>query len=311
MNPWRLLLIPELLLLCRLAGAAGRFAADWLYSRRFGRLVLATPAIVLGVTFCLSILLSRTESRNKELLTRYLDLARQASQQNDIPAMHLHFRRAQLLSHNRPEVTFEYAVSIFQAGLASEAFQMMSGLAPTNKTGYLPAHRFLAENVTIDDPAKADLFRAVHLGHVIRADVNSRVERLRLLEIFARYRRFDRADALLRQTLDQHHEDRLTLARMKAKSGNISDAREEANRACEQLQLDVDRSPDDTARRIQLAQGHVFLGRFPEALTSLIEGFEYGDSPILVDAVSRTYELWYSVLDVNQQKSHSHQAIAG
>jgi len=130
-----------------------------------------------------------------------------------------------------------------------------------------------------------------------------RQERLRLLEIFVRHRRFEQADELLRQTIDQYPEDRLILARMKARTGNLSAAREEAELACHHLKQKVVAVPAEPSGRIQLAQAHVFLGQFPLAFQCLIEGLDQGDSEVLVDAACRTYEHWFSMLDPAQQSS--------
>jgi len=247
------------------------------------RLFAAMPAVIAAATLCWAILQARQESEKTVLLERYLTSARRAAEQNDAQGMHLNFRRAQLLSQSDPKVTFEYAETVYKMGSLPAAVQMMSGLAATDRTGYLPAHRFLLQNAVIDDPMKADMFRAVHLRSIIQGESGSREKRVQLLNILIRYRRFDQADALLRQTFDQYPEDRLALARMKARAGQISEARKEALEACQQLKIQVTGAPQDATRRIQLAQGYVFLGQFQNALSCLIEGVDETKPKPLID----------------------------
>ena len=278
------------------------FLTQWLHSRKLSRLLYALPAVFVGVAFCGTIVLSRSEQRRVTLLEAYLSGAREAVQQKDAAFARLSFRRAQVLSRLDRDVTYEFALCMYNLGLHQESLQMMAGIAPLRSTGHLPAHRFLAEHAPAEDPVKADVFKAVHLSHIVRSSSDCKQSRMELISIFARYRRFDQADKLLRQTLDQNPEDRLTIARLKAKSGKIDEAREEALLACSVLQSLLASSPHDDEIRIQLAQGYIFLGDFSRALIVLVEGFREHRSPRLISAMAATYEHWYSLLDERQQE---------
>lgn len=303
LNLRSLLLAHELRLIGRSLAAVFWFCVSWFRTRRPTRLITALPAVLLGVAFLWSIFEARMEHRQDSLLKDYLAAASNAVHQEYEEAARLYFRRAQVLSKDNVEVTFKYASALFELHKESESLQMMSAIAPLRQAGYAPAHRFLIDHTSFADASKSDLFRAIHLGHIIRLSKNNRAERFELLAILVRYKRFDHADALLRETLDLFPEDRLTLARMKAKAGKIDEAREEARLACQSLSPIVQMEPGNTDRRTQLAQGHVFLGEFGTALEILAAGLPTDPSPVLVDAMSHTYERWFSVLPPIQQAS--------
>jgi tetratricopeptide (TPR) repeat protein len=322
----RLLLIPEMLWLFRLLMSLLLFCRMWLLSRSFSRLLLATPAIVLALTFTWALISSHVRNRDPDLLNHYRTLAKQAVDAGDVKAARLLFRRAQQLAPEDHNISMELALSLFHLGERAEAYQLLSSLAPVQKSGYLPAHRFLLENPPDLSQVQKDRFRVIHLSHLVRNAAETRQERMQLLQILAQYRKIDDAEKLIRAALDRYPEDLLFLAQLKAREGDQPGARQETEQACNALSAIVAKEPRNAERRIQLAQGLVFLARFADAICIVSEGmtsqsddsamstndsFEDGLKSVgqnderpdrkLALALSSTYFAWMSTLQSDEQ----------
>lgn len=268
----RLLLIPEILWLSRLLIGLGIFLRMWVTSRSYSRLFCAAPAIALTLAFMGAMASSQSRNRNPNLLDHYLTLARQAVVEGNVRDTRILFRRAQQLAPGDQNITMELASSLFQMNERSEAYQLLTSIAPAGKSGHLQAHRFLAMNPPDSQAVQKDYFQAVHLSHLVRSSAETRQERIQLLQILARYRKFDDVEKLIHQAMDRYPEDRLFLAQLKAREGDQSGARRETEQACEALKSIVAKEPRNADRRIQLAQGLVFLTRFPDAICIVTEG---------------------------------------
>lgn len=244
----------------------------WLKSRNFKRLLLATPALVLTFAFAWAVSVSYQRNRDPALLEHYLTLARKAATEGDVKDTRLLFRRAQQLAPADRNITTELASSLFTLGERAEAWQMLSSLAPVEKSGHLPAHRFLVQHPPDLEPVQKDHFQAVHLSHLVRNSAETRAERVQLLHILARYRKLNVVEQLIRDALDRYPEDRLFLAQLKYRNGDLPGARRETEEACRAFSVLVEEQPQNADHRVQLAQGYVFLLRFAEAICVLTEG---------------------------------------
>lgn len=291
------------------------FSMGWLKTRRWSRLLVVSIPFAVVAILAWSLLVHRVPGHRQSLITNYRNAAREAVESNDVAAYRLSFRRVLEMSGGDPSLRFEFASSLYQLGEKDEAVCMMSGLAPLKTGGYEPAHRFLATHFTIDNfkespltPAQAlqiDLLRAVHLGHIIRQNTDARTERIELVKLLADHRSYDRAEKYLRPTLDKYPEDSLTIARLKARTGKIEAARADARHACKILSAAVEKDPKNLARRIQLAQAYVFLSESGRALNTLCEAIpDSPEAPVpaqLVEASSKTYAVWLSLMPERQQ----------
>ena len=268
----RLLFLPEMLWLFRLLMSLLIFFRMWLTSRSYLRLLCAVPAIALTLAFVGAMASSQLRNRDPNLRGHYLTLARQAVVEGNVKDARLLFRRAQQLAPGDQNITMELASSLFRLGERSEAYQLLSSIAPSGKSGHLPAHQFLAENPPDLSQVQKDRFRAIHLSHLVRNSAETRQERIQFLKILARYRKFDDVKKLIHEALDRYPEDRLFLAQLRIREGDQLGARRETEQACEALSAIVAQEPRNADRRIQLAQGLVFLSRFADAICVVSEG---------------------------------------
>ena len=92
---------------------------------------------------------------------------------------------------------------------------------------------------------------------------------------------------------------------MKVRTGNIDAARSDAQHACDILRAIVAQEPENIPRRIQLAQGYIFLAESGQALDvlcdALPESIDTSIDSALVDAMSKTYSVWLSLMTERQQ----------
>jgi tetratricopeptide (TPR) repeat protein len=253
MSIQRLLFISEMKWFGRFLVGVAIFSWAWLKSRRFARIAWAAPAMILTVAFVWSAGVSWLRSRDPALLDQYLILARQAVADGHVADARLLFRRAQILAPGDNGISAELATSLFDLGERSEAYQLLSSIAPVQKSGYLPAHRFLVQNPPELPPAQQDYFRAIHLSHLVRNTAETRAERVQLLHILAQYRKFDDVERLIRDALDRYPEDRLFLAQLKFRNGDQSGARRETEEACRAFSVLIQQDPGNADRRIHLA----------------------------------------------------------
>ena len=282
----RLLFLPEMLWLFRLLMSLLIFFRMWLTSRSYLRLLCAVPAIALTLAFVGAMASSQLRNRDPNLRDHYLTLAKQAVVEGNVKGARLLFRRAQQLAPGDQNITMELALSLFQMKERSEAYQLLSSIAPSGKSGHLPAHRFLAENPPDLSQVQKDRFRAIHLSHLVRNSAETRQERIQLLQILARYRKFDDVKKLIHEALDRYPEDRLFLAQLKVREGDQTGARWETEQACEALEAIVAKEPGNADRRIQLAQGLVFLARFADAICVMSDGMTDTQSAELASSLT-------------------------
>ena len=281
------------------------FASGWLRSRPWLQLWSATLPLAVSLLLLWSLFANRLSDHRQSLIDDYRSAAQTAADARDTAGYRLNFRRVLELSGGRLPLRFEFASTLYDLGETDEALRMMSGLAPVKDGGYEPAHRFLADHIPADQSPRTDLLRAIHLGHIIARNSDARPERLQLVHLLSRHRSYERAEKLLRPTLNRFPEDSLTIARLKVRTAGIDAARSEAQHACQILQTIVTKEPDNIQRRIQLAQGYVFLARSGQALDVLCEAVPETPEALvdtaLVDAMSRTYGIWLSLLPEQQR----------
>ena len=282
-----------------------KFSSGWIRTRNWKRIVPASIPFFVIIVLAWSLVAHRLPWRRQQIVQNYKAAATNAAEVHDIAGYRLAFRRMLEMSGGGPSLQFEFASTLYELGEHNEALRMMSGMAPLNKRGYEPAHRFLLSKMQPGESRQSDLIRAVHLSHIIGLKSDARSERLELVKLLAGYKNYDRAEDVLRPTLDKYPEDSLTIARMKAHAGDVQAARSEARHACKILRPIVHSDPDNIERRIQLAQGHIFLADPANALQVLLENQSASaDIPVpdrLCEAMASTFAIWLNLMPLEQQ----------
>jgi predicted Zn-dependent protease len=110
------------------------------------RRAAALPAIFALTTSiaCAAMLVTRSPARE---LPWYEQLAQNALADHDFELASVCYQRLLLDEPNNPEHELGLAMSLAAIGQAREARQLLARLAPPDSAGYLPARRFLAEQL--------------------------------------------------------------------------------------------------------------------------------------------------------------------
>jgi len=110
------------------------------------RWAAALPAVFALTTSiaCAAMLVTRSAARE---LPWYQQLAQTALTDHDFELASVCYQRLLLDEPNNPEHEFGLAMSLAATGQAHEARQLLARLAPPDAPGYLPARRFLAEQL--------------------------------------------------------------------------------------------------------------------------------------------------------------------
>ena len=290
-------------ILLRACAGIARFAWSWLRTRRLTQLLPGLIPLTVAAIAILAVLADRIPDHRSRLLESYLNRGRANVTSGDVAAARLAYRRATDLSGGSNDVRFEFASALHQMGEVHESYRIMSGMAPLRKTGYLPAHRFLATHFQVNDELATQVVRICHLAHVVRQSRDNRTDRQELYFRLVRLRQFTAAEKLLRETVNEYPEDRLQLVQLKAAMDDEQNAIVEARYAVEHFSVALASDESNIDRRIQLAQSYVYLGQFGRALIVLRDAPGSSPDKRLPEAIAGTCSQWMSLLDVNQRKA--------
>jgi thioredoxin-like negative regulator of GroEL len=110
------------------------------------RWAAALPAIIALTTSvaCAALLVTRSPAHE---LPWYEQLAKDALANHDYDLASVCYQRLLLDEPNNPEHELGLAMSLAATGQGREARQLLARLAPSDSAGYLPARRFLAEQL--------------------------------------------------------------------------------------------------------------------------------------------------------------------
>lgn len=304
------LLIRELLILLELVIVVCATFLHWLKSRPWRRSWSVVPVAIILLTVSALGLAPSSEAWNKRISQRYLSEARAAVAAGDANQAEFKYRRAIQKDGNSPELMFEYAKSLQILGKKKEAIEQFAVIAPVRgEVRSLDVHRYLSEQTLFEDQRQNDLFRAMHLMQIVRHSGDARRERQKLLEMLSEYREYEQAIRLVQETLSRFPEDRLIIARLRARQGQLEEARNEAIRASEELTQQLRQEPDNERLRLAVAQSQIFAGKFASALSTLVHGLARHDSVTLRKAIGETIAGWHSTLS-QQQQVHQQSVIA-
>jgi tetratricopeptide (TPR) repeat protein len=296
-------ILRELMIFADIVAVAGRLSVRWLKTRSWRRSILLLLAAASVLSVMVLGLLSSWKAWNSRLLEQYLSEARSATVEGDPGEAQLKYRRALRMSGNPPELLFEYARSLQQLGETAEGLRQFAVIAPVRgSVRFLEAHRYLSEQDFFDNERQNDIFRAMHLMQIIRHSPDARAERRKLLDLLTKHREYDQAIQLLQETFAKFPEDRLIVARLRARQGQLKEARDEALVATEDLARQLREFPTNESTRLALAQGQIFLGQFGAALVTLTNGLVQKDSISLRRAAGETVAAWHSTLSPEQMQ---------
>lgn len=214
----------------------------------------ALVALVLVVTLGASASF-QSESKRR---ARYLRAAQAATERGDLERARIYYEALVRHHPNDPDARYQLAITLDATGSPERAAGLMASLAPTDGTGFGPAHRWLAERWSATGRGGDPQAIEAHLKRWLADEPDASEPRLLMGRLLVDLRRHDEARTLLEAAALTHPEVYLDLARLYALQGNARaarDAAEKAVRAFEDRPADTD---PDRAAKIRAAR--VFLG---------------------------------------------------
>ena len=264
--------VPSLALL----GAAGR----WISTRRMGRLLVGSPAILVA-GLVVVVVVWQTRMPAATIVDSYRTAMGRALASKDLDAAELYLRKLLQLGSAGPEAKFALAEFTRRQGDTKRADEILAELAPRGGIGYAPAHFALARELARskeDDWTDEDMESLVH--H-LRASASSPTIRTVALQLLAEaYLAKDRLpDALeaYRETADRLPAVRLPIAHILIRMNKSEEAKAELSRAISFFEGELRSNPEDVPSRIGLAKSVFLTQDFSRAASLLQEKFASAD----------------------------------
>ncbi|MBC8869147.1 MAG: tetratricopeptide repeat protein [Planctomycetes bacterium] len=264
------------------------FFRKWSTSRPFAPLAWGVLAVVAVVVVGLLAATGHRVSRS-DLVVRYRQSAAEAAARGDAKAVELWLEKAVLLNPNDKAFHYGLALTAEQDGRHDRARQIMRTLAPDDRTGYGPAHLWIASHIArsrqeapsdrdaqTDSRTDTDQAVAGRLRHHLTAIVQYDPDNLAALEELARLelsqRNLPEAIEQLERLVRKDRTFSLRLAQLHVIEGDREKSRSVADAGTDYFRRQVESNPDDIESRIHWARLHGFMEQFDRTVEILIEG---------------------------------------
>ena len=264
------------------------FLRKWSTSRPLAPLAWGVPAVVAVVVVGLLAATGHRVSRS-DLVVRYRESAAEAAARGDTKAVELWLEKAVLLNPNDKAFHYGLALTAEQDGRHDRARQIMRTLAPDERTGYGPAHLWIAGQIARSRQEDAsnrdaqtgpqtdtDQVKNERLRHHLTASLQYHPENVAALDQLAR---LELSQGNLPEAIDQFERlvriDRkfsFMLARLHVIDGDREESRSVADAGTDYFRRQVESNPDDIESRIHWARLHGFMEQFDRTVEILIEG---------------------------------------
>jgi tetratricopeptide (TPR) repeat protein len=290
-----------------------RSGRAWWRGRSLRLLLAGLPALLAGAGAAVLTGLSLLTPAG-ELEARYLEAGKSALKRQDYAAALTCYDRLAPRGGDRPEALYGLALTAEALGQPGRAAALMADLAPADQTGYGPAHVWQARHLlqTPGDAAETLAAAKNHLQLALKCDLEDRDAAHGLLgELCLAEFQLDRTKTPLLDEAETHltraartrPQLRMRLAQLYTFRGQKERAVSEATQAANYFRSRISDSADHFAR-VHLADALAFLEKFPEAVSTLEEGWNATHEPVYRTALARVYTVWSDVLLAQDAKAN-------
>ena len=267
---------------------------SWLRRRSWLHLAQGMPA--LGAASAIVVLMVMYLGLPAhEVEARYQERAATASKAKEFPTALICYERLAALGQDRPENLYEMALALEAQGQPDRAFEVMLQLAPIDRTGYGPAHQWLAlRHLKKMGDSKERKLAEAHLVRALDAGVPDPDAVHGLLgEVYFRSGRLDDAEKHLERAVKSRLHMRLRYAQVLRAQDKKGRAIDEGKKAAQYFQTRASVDVNDRFSRIAWAECVTFLEEFPQALAILKEGLDLTNDTEYRAAMARVYLAWH------------------
>jgi predicted Zn-dependent protease len=143
-----------------------------------------------------------------------------------------------------------------------------------------------------------------HLSHVLERDPDNLAVNDRLSRVMVNMGLLAEAEPYLVRAAEMRPELHVLLARIYAEQHRAADARREAALARDHLASQVEQSPDNSIRRLQLANALLYLDDYEAARDVLHDSSDHAENELIRRRLREIYVSW---ADADLRKSRSHE----
>ncbi|QDS86560.1 Tetratricopeptide repeat protein [Rosistilla ulvae] len=263
----------------------------WFASRRWDKALTAAPAVVVATA--IGATCGWTLTRTEALQQRYLQSLSRAVEEDQTEVAERYANKLTTLGvAERPEVQWIRTVIDLRQGRLETAQAMLAKLAPHDAVGYPQAHLFIAQQLARQngpDKQAATLLKH-HLMAASSISAQQEWTAETLAKIYLAENDLKSATDQLETIAPEKPETWLVIAKIKQQQGDEAGQREAFQAATAALTKQITDQPDDTARRLLLAQATLKSEGFRATEAILLAGLKRNsEAAELRDALATLY----------------------
>jgi tetratricopeptide (TPR) repeat protein len=270
----------------------------WWTDRKTRYLLQGLPALIVmtaGVLTFVGVFLMG--ARASEITTAYQRRAEESLATQPAEALTCYERLVDT-DENRLEHLFGLAQACEKTRAHQRALGILNQLAPLDRRGYAPAHKYLAQVLLSPGQVSAEALDEAecHLVRVLEQEPDSVGAHVLLAQIYLVSNRLEKARPHLIQGSAIRPEFHLTLARLYNTLGRKASGVLEATRAEVLFRARAEADSDDHEARLNWAQAAALLGKHAQAAEILREGLALSKKRVFQQALAQLYVAWSDAL---------------
>ncbi|MFN9717635.1 MAG: archaeosortase/exosortase family protein [Planctomycetota bacterium] len=263
-------------------------AENWLFSRRYRRLLAAIPGMLVGIGSVILIWWLRHASMDS-VLSRYEAAYNEAVIREDTVRQETFLRALDSLRPTEPQYRFRLAQFMLKEGRTNDGLDEIKKLAPESALGMAEARMWLVQQAMTPEPLvplSVDQIEA-QLKAVLNQNLNHLEAHLLLASLYRQKKEGKLAEHHLSEAARINPERNLELALLKRDlKRSPDDLLEYTNRAIAALTEQLQKDRRNPTIRVRLAEALMLAGQEPQAHELLTTGLAENDAIELRSALS-------------------------
>lgn len=294
------------------------FGLEWCRSRRWKRLPAgALSALAIGGVVV--VLQLEQQMSAASLAADYRSLADAGLGRGDTPAVELALRRLAELDSDSPEIRYRLALAAAEGGDRERGRKLMQALAPDDRSGYGPAHLWLAEDLfhrrepdggpdRAPTARQADLRKAQHhLANYLRTAPDNLTASVMLAQTYLDLGRLDLAERHLDGVAGRWPEMNLLLAQVLSAQGKADAAKSAATKARDHFRMQAEADADKIQPRLQWVRAEVLRGDNATAEAILVQALAETDRDEYRQTLGGLYAAWSDAVGREETRNVARQ----
>ena len=259
---------------------------------RWRHFLKGLPPILLAGAMFGTFLFYRNELSTRT--QKYQQVAKASLDQDNFDLSHLAYERLCLDFPTNPEYRFGLAMSSLGKKDIQGCESILEEIAPLESPGYYQAHLFLANlYMQPSNRTPGNLLRAEnHLLRALQTNQAGSVASVTLAQLYRITNRDNLAERYLKDVESSNPQASLLLAQLYRDQKMPEQSRTYAIRARDNFMGFVRENPNNSTKRLELAEAYNMLGQYPDSYETLRGITSEEDDPQRKIMLERTLSLW-------------------